>query len=93
MEIETVKDRDDFGDEIYEKEDFQQIVRKEYKRFENHKYWKIINANQDKDKVHSNIVENLEILMKEYQSNSLDEFNKNFYPNSIGEDLFMYKDV
>ena len=73
--------------------DFQQKVRKEYKRFENHKYWNVINADQEKDKVHSNVIAHLESLMKEYDSNETDDFKRNFYPDSIGEDLFMYKDV
>ncbi len=93
MEIDNSKERDDFGDEIYEKEEFQKKVKKEYKRYENHKYWRLINASQTKDKVHSDIVEVLESLMKEYDSNSLDDFERNFYPKSIGEDLFMYKDI
>ena len=31
--------------------------------------------------------------MKTYLSTTLSDFDKNFYPASIGEDLFMYKDV
>jgi len=93
IDIEKVTSRENYGQEVYEKTDFQQKVRNEYKKFEEYKYWNIINADQDKDKVHQNIVENLEALMKNYLSTDSSDFAKNFYPASIGEDLFIYKDV
>ena len=32
-------------------------------------------------------------VQNEYNKNNIDDFSKNFYPNSIGEDLFMYTDI
>lgn len=93
LDIDKIKKRENFGEEVYEKEEFQQCIRKTFKMFENYKYWKVINANQDKEQVHNKIVEEIENLLKEYNTNDLDEFSKNFYPNSIGEDLLMYKDI
>ena len=36
---------------------------------------------------------NIELLINDYSKNKNDDFNINFYPNSIGEDLFMFVDV
>lgn len=36
---------------------------------------------------------NIELLINDYSKNKNDDFNKNFYPMSIGEDLFMFADV
>ena len=32
-------------------------------------------------------------VQNEYNKNNIDDFSKNFYSNSIGEDLFMYTDI
>lgn len=32
-------------------------------------------------------------LLIEYNKNGVDDFSKNFYFSSIGEDLFMYTDI
>ena len=92
-DIDKIKQRENFGDEIYEREEFQKRVRKEFKRFEHYRYWRIINADQEKEKVHNDIIAELENLRKEYEANENDDFSRNFFPNSIGEDLFMYKDI
>ena len=63
------------------------------KLFHNYKYWRVIDANNTKDDIHNLIIKELEILIKQYESNNDDDFVKNFYPTSIGEDLFMYKDI
>ena len=93
LDIDKIKVREFFGEEIFEKEEFQQKVRKEYQRFENHKYWRVINADQELENVQNDIISHMEAFIKEYESNESDELNKNFYPTSIGEDLFMFKDV
>ena len=36
---------------------------------------------------------NIELLINDYSKNKNDDFNINFYPMSIGEDLFMFADV
>ena len=41
------------------------------------------------EEIESNLIE----LLKDYNKPTTDEFTKNFYPNSIGEDLFMYQDI
>lgn len=92
IEINKIKTREGFGNEIYEKEDFQKKIRKEFEFFHQHRYWRLIDADKEKIEVHRNIVDQLERLMKDYSSNENDDFRKNFYPYSIGEDLFMYKD-
>ncbi len=93
LDISKTKLRKDFGTEIYEKDEFQKKVREEYKKFTSYKYWKVIDADQEPENVHRDIIEQLEILMKTYASNETDDFSKNFYPKSVGEDLFMYKDI
>lgn len=93
IDTEKLTTRENYGEEVYEKLDFQQKVRNEYKRFENYKYWNVINADDDKENVHKNIVEKLDELRKKLNNEPYGTFDKNFYPNSIGEDLFMYKDV
>ena len=72
----------------YEKEEFQKKVGNEYKRFHNYLYWKVIKADQDKEKVHQDIVSELEVMIKKYSSNDSEEFSRNYYPNSVGQDLF-----
>jgi thymidylate kinase len=91
--VDKIKSRENFGSEIYEKEEFQQKIKKEYEAFHNHRYWRVIDADKKKDEIHKKIVSELENLMKEYESNDTDEFRKNFYPSSIGEDLLMYQDI
>ncbi len=89
-----MKSREGYGNEVFEKVEFQQKVRKNYEKlFHNHKYWKVIDANKSKEEIYNEIVKEIEILLKLYESLNDDDFSKNFYPISIGEDLFMYKDV
>jgi dTMP kinase len=91
--IDKIKERKDFGDEIYEKEEMQSKISKVFEVFHKYKYWQLINANKSKDEIHKEIVLNLEKLLDEYKANTNDQFKKNFYPDSIGEDLFMYPDI
>lgn len=92
-DIDKIKKRDGFGEEKYETEEFQKRVQKAFQNFHKFKYWNIIDANQDVNKIHQDITAGVEKLLKEYSKSDTDEFKKNFYPNSIGEDLFMYPDV
>lgn len=60
--------------------------------FGNFKYMKKLEQNNMKcliEEIESNLID----LLKEYNKSTTDEFSKNFYPNSIGEDLFMYQDI
>ncbi len=89
-----MKIREGYGNEVFEKVEFQQKVRKNYEKlFQHYKYWRTIDANNTKEEIHNQIIRELEVLIKLYESNSDDDFLKNFYPTSIGEDLFMYKDI
>ena len=82
MDINKTKLRKDFGTELYEKDEFQKKVRDEYKKFANYRYWRVIDADQEQDNVHKDVIEQLEILMKTYASYETDDFSKNFYPKS-----------
>lgn len=92
-DIDQIKNREGFGEEIYEREDFQRKIKKEFKYFHTYKYWKVINANADKDSIHKVIVDQVEKMLQEYNKVEGDEFIKNFYPNTIGEDLFKFQDI
>ena len=52
---------------------------------------------QLKDKEENKVVEDVKAgyneLNKIYTKSGVDDFTKNFYPSSIGEDLFMYQDI
>jgi dTMP kinase len=86
-EIEEIKNREGFGMERYETEDFQRNVRDNFKKFEKYIYWNLVNANRDKLFVHRDIVAKVEELLDNYSTCS-DDAVKNYYPYNIGEDLF-----
>lgn len=86
MNVEDIKNREGYGNEIYEKEDFQIKVQNAYKIFHNKKYWKIINANQTKEEVFNCIVLTINDLIKDF--NSID--NQGFLVN---EDLFLEDNI
>ena len=56
-------------------------------------YWKVINADQDKEKVHQDIVAELETMIKKYSSLDNEEFSRNYYPDSVGQDLFKASNI
>lgn len=93
IEIEKIVGRENYGDEIYEKEELQKKIRKEFEIFHKHKYWKIVDASQEKEEIYKSLVNHIDKLYKDYAINESDEFKRNFYPYSIAEDLFMYKDI
>jgi hypothetical protein len=63
-------------------------VRDNFKKFEKYGYWNLIDANQEKDCVHRDIVTRIEELLEEYSRPGVEDSIKNFYPYNIGEDLF-----
>lgn len=91
-DIDEIKNREGFGDERYETENFQKNVRDNFKKFENFMYWRVIDALQDKDAVHRDITNQIEALMNEYNRPG-DDMMKNHYPYSIGLDLFKVENI
>ena len=71
---------------------FQKNVRDNFKKFENFMYWRVIDALQDKDAVHKDIIDQIEALMNEYNRPG-DDMMKNYYPYSIGLDLFKVENI
>jgi thymidylate kinase len=67
-------------------------ARDSLKRFEKYHYWRIIDANQKKDKINKDIVSQIESLLNDYNRGG-EDFENNFYPYSVGEDLFMYNNI
>ena len=62
------------------------------KFFSHYKYMYKIKDNKI-NAVVNDISLNFTNLLIEYNKNGVDDFSKNFYSNSIGEDLFMYTDI
>jgi thymidylate kinase len=92
-EVDNVKQRKNFGlHDVSENVEFLKMVKEGYKRFEKYHYWKIIDGNQKKDKIHKEIVSQVESLINDYKRGG-DDFENNFYPYSVGEDLFMYNNI
>jgi thymidylate kinase len=87
-DIEQIRNRDGFGMEKYETEDFQRNVRDNFKKFEKYSYWNLMEANREQDIVHKEIVAKIEELLENYNNRGVDDAMRNFYPNNIGEDLF-----
>lgn len=83
--------RENYGDEIYEKHEFQKNLRQEFKFFHNYKYWRIIEALRPKEEVNRQIIEELEKLLEYYSDQDSSDFDKNNYPNQVKEDLFSIK--
>lgn len=80
--------REDYGDEIYEKQEFQKKLREEYKFFHSYKYWRVIEALRPKEDVSKEIVNEIEKLISSYENPENSQLDKNNYPNSVKEDLF-----
>jgi len=55
-----------FGEEVYEKKEFQQIVKEKYQKLHD-SYWIDIDADADKETVHRNIVAKLEEYVKNHE--------------------------
>lgn len=55
-------------------------------------YWRVIDALQDKEAVHKDITDQVEALMNEYNRPG-DDMMKNYYPYSIGLDLFKVENI
>ena len=91
-DIDEIKHREGFGDERYETENFQKNVRDNFKKFENYHYWRVIDAFQDRDVVHREITDHILSLVNEYNKPG-DDIKKNYYPNSIGLDLFTKENI
>jgi dTMP kinase len=86
-DIDSLKQREGYGLERYENEEFQRLVKENYRKFENYIYWKVMKANSGVDSIHRDVVKEVEGLINEY-NNKPDNMTRNFYPNSIGQDLF-----
>lgn len=81
--------REDYGNEIYEKSEFQKRLREVYKFFHTYKYWKLINASREIEEVNKDIVNEIEKLINLYENEEIkDENLKNNYPKGVREDLF-----
>jgi thymidylate kinase len=92
--FEMIKQKLNNSEEILEKEAYFKRIRKEFETyFHSYKYWRLIDGSRDKEVVHKHIVETIEKCYKDYNSSDCDDFRRNFYPNSIGEDLFLYKEM
>lgn len=83
-----IVNRENYGEEIYEKHEFQKKLRQEYKFFHSYKYWRVIDALRPKEEVSKDIITEVENLILKYESKEISEFEKNDYPSSIREDLF-----
>jgi len=51
-----IVNRENYGDEIYEKQEFQKKLREEYKFFQGYKYWRVIDALRSKEEVSKEII-------------------------------------
>ena len=86
---DKIMNREDYGNEIYEKQEFQKKLKGIYKFFHTYKYWKVVNASKGIDDVNKDIVNEIEKLISFYESENVkDVEDKNNYPNSVKEDLF-----
>jgi thymidylate kinase len=90
-EEEKMTNREDYGNEIYEKYEFQKRLREEYKFFHTYKYWKVINATREINEVNMEIINEIEKLTFVYNNNENENEEKNNYPNKVNEDLFSIK--
>jgi len=74
--------------------EFYQKKQDAYKEFYDKIYWKTINVNRDIAEVRKTLIDDINNLLKEYRENSkIDEMRKNFYPNTVGEDLFLESSI
>jgi len=74
--------------------DFLKKKKEAYKEFHNKIYWKVIDGNKEIDEIFNTIKTEIILLRKEYDTNyGIDEIKKNFYPSTVGEDLFLENHV
>lgn len=70
--------------------DFLIKKREAYKEFKDKVYWKVISAKSDACEVFKTVTYELNSLFKEFKEyHKVDELRKNFYPKTVGEDLFL----
>ena len=89
-DLDKIKIRDKFGEERHDNVEFLIKVKQAYCNFHNYSYWNILDASNDVDEIHNNIIKLIKNLMDSYE-NTDNEGNKNYYPLQIGEDLFKNK--
>jgi hypothetical protein len=99
VDIDKLAERENYGSEVNDKDELQKTIRDNYKKmFHSHRYWKLIEPGTI-DVVHKNILNEIQELKNKYDNISTEnqevwsDFEKNFYPKSIGEDLFMYDKI
>jgi len=68
----VVKDRGDYGLELYEKEEFQKIVKEKYFLLRENN-WHIVNANDSIENLHKKL---LEIMQGYYKLEKIDKIKK-----------------
>ena len=87
---DNIVKRDNYGSEIYEKQEFQKRLREVYKFFHSYRYWKVVNASREINEVNKEIIEEIEKLIDFYNNNNENdnEKDKNNYPKGVKEDLF-----
>lgn len=66
-----VLERGEYGKELYEREEFQKVVREKYELLREQN-WKMVNANDSIENIHKNIVEIIQNTRKE----EIDEIKK-----------------
>ena len=70
-------------------EEFNIKKKKAYKEFKDKLYWKTIDVRKSIDEISNLIILDLKNIVKQYKVDGIDEFKKNFYPITVGEDLFL----
>ena len=76
-----------------ESEEEQENYFDQYENFMKMRYWKVVDAKKNKQDVHGQIISELTQLENEYKRQEMEDFKKNFYPKTIGEDVFLYPEV
>lgn len=96
MPIDEIKKRGGFGEEKYEKEEIQIKVQSNYKLFHSKKYWKIINANNDKELVSNEVFSEVEKIINTYtvsyetqNNNNSNDIETNGFPFEIKQDFLL----
>lgn len=94
MELEDLRKREGYGNEIYENDDFQAKVKENYKCFANKIYWRKLDSNKSKETLHVEIAGVVKQLIESYEINGeTGNLKLNGYPRAICEDLFMSNDI
>lgn len=95
MNLEVLNKREGYGNEIYEKDEFQAKVKQNYNYFSDKIYWKKLDADKPKDELHNEIMLLIKDLIDKFESGNSETCSQqlNGYPQTIYEDLFMSEDV